>query len=72
VKLAVREPWATVADAGIDTAELLLAKETAVPPEGAAFVSTTVHVVEPPEGIDEPLHENAESCGGGSTVKDTV
>jgi hypothetical protein len=31
VKLAVREPWATVADARTDTAELLLAKDTAVP-----------------------------------------
>jgi hypothetical protein len=61
-----------VTDAGTDTAELLLAKDTAVPPDVAAFVSTTVHVVEPPEGIDAALHENVESCGGGSTVKDTV
>jgi hypothetical protein len=72
VQLAVSEPGAIVTDAGTDAAELLLTKNTVVPPAGAAFVSTTVHIVEPPEGINEALHENAESCGGGSTVKDTV
>jgi hypothetical protein len=49
VKPAVDAPAATVTDAGSVTRALLSAKVTTVPPVGAAPVSATVHVADPPE-----------------------
>ena len=49
VKPAVDAPAATVTDAGIVTKALLSVKATTEPPAGAAPVSATVHVADPPE-----------------------
>jgi hypothetical protein len=49
VKLAVDAPAATVTDAGIVAMALSSAKVTTVPPVGAAPVSATVQVADPPE-----------------------
>jgi hypothetical protein len=72
VKVAVSAFCGTATDVGTDIAGLLLVKETAVPPGGAALVKTTMQVVEPPEDIDEALHVNVESRGGGSTATEAV
>ena len=49
VKPAVDAPAATVTDAGIVTKALLSVRATTEPPVGAAPVSATVHVADPPE-----------------------
>jgi hypothetical protein len=49
VKLALDAPASTVTDAGIVAMALSSAKVTTVPPVGAAPVSATVHVADPPE-----------------------
>ena len=48
VNCAVVAPAATVTLAGVVAAELLSESVTTIPPEGAAELSVTVPVVEPP------------------------
>lgn len=63
VKLALVAPAGTVTDAGTVTAELLLARPTAIPPPAAAAFSVTVQLSVPAVVIDPLLQLNALSTG---------
>jgi hypothetical protein len=50
---AVLLPAATVTDAGTVTDELSLARETVIPPDGAAALSVTTPLAGAPPGMDD-------------------
>ncbi|MGB7136683.1 MAG: hypothetical protein WBD46_15440 [Acidobacteriaceae bacterium] len=68
VKAALVNPDATVTDAGRVNALLLLARETAVPPLGAADVSVTVQASLAAPVSELLLQETALSADAGLSV----
>ena len=58
VTVAVVDPLATVTLAGTVAVPLLLARDTAKPPDGAAADKVTVAVDEPPPGTLDGLRES--------------
>ena len=74
VKLVLVEDAATMTEAGTVTAELLLAKVSARPPEGAAAVKPTVQASDPALAIEGVRHDTvltagvADSVGGATAV----
>ena len=70
--VAVLAPAATFAEAGTLNAVVLLESDTVVPPEGAAWLSVTVHVAELPEPSVLGLQASDESDTGGTSEMDAV
>ncbi len=70
-KVAVAAPAGTVTEVGTESvAELLLARVTAVPPEGAAWFSVAVQVETAPEArvVGEQLSPLSSTAVGGEMV----
>jgi hypothetical protein len=67
-------PSATVTETGNDTDPEADDNDTVVPPEGAAAVSVTVPVTDPPLAIVEDDRLTLESCGsgGGAAIETTT
>jgi hypothetical protein len=59
------DPAATVTEADTGRSELLLDKDTVVPPAGAAALNATVHVVDAPELTVVGLHTSEDSPTDG-------
>jgi hypothetical protein len=68
LKFALAAPAAIVTDPGTVRAVLLLARATVAPPEGAACVSLTVHVLAPPGPRLLGLHDTAETSAGATRL----
>lgn len=71
VNVVLVAPAAIATDAGTVNAVLLSASATVMPPEGAAFVKLTVHVLLRPPATLDGLHAREESAGvveAGRTV----
>jgi hypothetical protein len=72
VNVTVDCPAATVTEAGTTTAGLLLVRVTAWPPAGAAALSVTVPVTEPPPPIIEVGLSDSEFGPSALTVNVAV
>jgi hypothetical protein len=69
MKLVVAEPEGTVIeDAGTGSSALLLDRETAVPPAGAAWLRVTVHVALVPEVKLVGLHVTEETVSADTRL----
>jgi hypothetical protein len=72
VKLALVAPAATVTEAGTLTTAWLLPTDTALPPEGAALLRTTVQLLPLPEASEVGLHCSEETTAGASSDIEAV
>jgi hypothetical protein len=72
VKLALFVPPATVTELGTLSTASLLARETVLPPEGAALLRVTAHVLPLPEPSEAGLHCNEETTAGESSETEAV
>ncbi|MDL1951849.1 hypothetical protein FBQ97_18855 [Acidobacteria bacterium ACD] len=59
--VAVEDPLATVTDAGMVTAPLVVERATGRPPDGAAALSVTVPVADEPDRMDDGVTVSTET-----------
>ena len=72
VKVAVLDPAETFTEAGMLRAVLLVESETAVPPDGAAWLRVTVQAEEPPETKVVGLQAREDTTTGASSEIEAV